>query len=341
MKEIADEGIFVSDLETMNLLLSQGGGALRESEVGAIISIGCSLSLSCTAPCVQDNWISTVEVVSFPDVADDPCVCLLPLWTISNQVICAARSRGRKVVLHCVYGQSRSAATALAFLLMERGSSFSAAFEKVSTSRHGVCINPGLLAQLCFVERRADHAAAFRAMRHFYSPYIASPRVCRLDGSSIETSSLTIAQSTQSSAAAVLGGGRVLACKKCRAILCDETDLIEKSCDTSSFVDQHVNAYWRNVWQYDISRRYLKLEAVQPPARNGWIVCPQPWMKDQQVRAPPQSAGPGHDSQCVAYLSCECGQRVGSWRRDALLLCFPLPLLCDLFLLDPAKVRRY
>lgn len=333
MKEIADEGIFISDLETMNLLLSQGGGVIREGEVGAIISIGCSLS---SVPW-DDDWMSAVEVVSFPEVADDPCVCLLPLWTISNQVIRATRSRGRKVVVHCVYGQSRSAATALAYLLMERSASFAEAIEKVSASRRGICINPGFLAQLCLAERRADHAAAFRAMRHFYSPYIASPRVCRLDGLPIESSSLVLAQSTQP---AVLEGGRVLVCKKCRAILCDESDIIEKSCDTSSFVDHHVNSYWRNTWQYDISRRCQKLEAVQPPVRNGWAVCPQPWMKDQQARAPQQPTGSGHDSQSVACLSCECGQRVGSWRRDALLLCFPLPLLCDLFLLDSAKVRR-
>lgn len=61
--------------------------------------------------------------------------------------------RGRRVLVHCVYGQSRSAAICVAFLMTTQKLSLLEAYDAVQRARPCIYINSGFLRQLELFER--------------------------------------------------------------------------------------------------------------------------------------------------------------------------------------------
>lgn len=57
------------------------------------------------------------------------------------------------VLVHCVYGQSRSAAICVAYLMATRRLSLRDAYDAVAKARPCIYINPGFLRQLALFER--------------------------------------------------------------------------------------------------------------------------------------------------------------------------------------------
>lgn len=61
--------------------------------------------------------------------------------------------RGETALVHCVYGQSRSAAVCVAFLMATERLALREAYDAVQQARPCIHINPGFLKQLALFER--------------------------------------------------------------------------------------------------------------------------------------------------------------------------------------------
>jgi len=64
------------------------------------------------------------------------------------QYLVKAKLEGKKVLVHCVQGASRSASIVIAYYMQERGLSLREAYEFVKQKRKVVRPNPGFLQQL-------------------------------------------------------------------------------------------------------------------------------------------------------------------------------------------------
>ena len=68
-------------------------------------------------------------------MSDSQSFDLIPCLETTNQFIESAVANGGKVFVHCQMGQSRSAATVMAFIMKTQGLSFAAAFAYVKSKR--------------------------------------------------------------------------------------------------------------------------------------------------------------------------------------------------------------
>lgn len=134
-------------------------GAIERNKVGAILSLGCDVRL---APGFS-GWEGTAHYLALPDVHDRPEDNLIRLWPEALAFM-AAGEPTRNVVVHCVYGQSRSAATIVAYLtsFMNMGLDTALSFLKERCPR--ICINPGFLSQLHLWVNRWRFRAEFQLL---------------------------------------------------------------------------------------------------------------------------------------------------------------------------------
>lgn len=65
----------------------------------------------------------------------------------------ALKSNGKKVLVHCMAGKSRSASVIVAYLMKKEGLTFAQAFAEVAKLRPAVCLNLGYAAQLRLFEK--------------------------------------------------------------------------------------------------------------------------------------------------------------------------------------------
>ena len=117
---------------------------LLQNAITAVVSVGCenirdSLSL-------EDN--ERLNYMCFPHILDTPESIILHIFARTSSFIATQLRQQRSVLVHCVYGQSRSAAVVAAFLVSQ-GHKLSEALTLLKSRRGNVCINPGFLSQVC------------------------------------------------------------------------------------------------------------------------------------------------------------------------------------------------
>lgn len=174
--------VYIGDLTSAN-----DSDLLKKSNVGYIISLGCTII---NENIYQDNNINKSEdCIHFPNVLDTPEACFIDILMITNAFLSnklegskhsVSDTKTRNVLVHCVYGQSRSAVVILWYLVTEImksrqqnsvdadvigskrksgriGCRFSAtelmcvmrsAFETLYSCHPCICINPGFISQL-------------------------------------------------------------------------------------------------------------------------------------------------------------------------------------------------
>ena len=147
------DNIFISDMESASCKAE-----IERNKIGAILSVGCDVRL---APGFS-GWEGTSEYLALPDVYDRPEDNLIRLWPEALRFM--ALTTRRNVVVHCVYGQSRSAATIVAYLtsIMSMGLDEALSYLKERCPR--ICINPGFLSQLHLWVNRRQFRAEFQLL---------------------------------------------------------------------------------------------------------------------------------------------------------------------------------
>jgi hypothetical protein len=167
--------LYLSNLESMRFYLqyhfsydvttkkvSEGTASLKESDMlpsmklcfDCIISIGCDLSTSAKSDfkSTSDAYIFPL-LYSFPQYEDNPSGYLLDLCHFQlNDIISSYLVRKQKVIVHCVYGQSRSVTAIITYMIKYHHYSLMEAFNRVKEVKSSICVNPGFLTQLSFYD---------------------------------------------------------------------------------------------------------------------------------------------------------------------------------------------
>ncbi|CAL1167890.1 unnamed protein product [Cladocopium goreaui] len=142
--------------------------ALRQHSVDAVLNAaysGCMYSLLChgrwhdeapfTAAWYQDKLCRAVEMLAL-DAEDSPKYPISGHFAESNEFLFRCRKEGRKVLVHCVAGQNRSATLCCAFLMHRDvlDLPLRQAVALLVTRRPGVLQNRGFLKQLMALEHQ-------------------------------------------------------------------------------------------------------------------------------------------------------------------------------------------
>lgn len=308
--------------------------------VKSVVSIGCETGEK--AP--------TVEYLSFPHILDTPETNILNVVDDTNSFIHASLSRDEPVLVHCVYGQSRSATIIVAYLL-HTGMTLAEAIALVKAQNPTTCINPGFLAQLYFlsVSRCSSIERAF-----FKLTCVADLRTTP-KSKSVETCSgikrrleagLTDCGTSDNDAATMQQDSVV--CRKCKTNLSPCVNTLAQSIDTTSFVKAHEDGFWRG---YRPNRSKVLDVPVILPEKGIIAVYPPAWMveqvhqhrercglSDKHVAVKEKTAFSGDECE----LTCpSCLSSVGVWRSKGLNLVGEYSL-CDLyaFKCEFARVKK-
>lgn len=117
-----------------------------------------------------------------------------------------------KVLVHCVYGQSRSAAVCVAYLMQTKRIGWQEGYHMVRKARPCISINLGFLFQLQLFEHvlQGQHLSLYRTIQQKQTP---KPAAINSDIS-----------------------GNSISCKKCRQVLCTSSNLLQYSYLTQHFL---------------------------------------------------------------------------------------------------------
>ncbi|CEG43851.1 hypothetical protein L917_09195 [Plasmopara halstedii] len=133
-----------ANISNLPLYLGEAGAAqdidfLRANKIEAVIAVGTgNLTVK---PC-------EMLLIDILDMEDE---LLLPHFNECIEFLKQRVMRGVKpiaVLVHCVYGQSRSAAICIAFLMATQKKTLLEAYDEVQKARPCISINPGFLMQL-------------------------------------------------------------------------------------------------------------------------------------------------------------------------------------------------
>jgi hypothetical protein len=135
--------VYVSDqVSAMNVSL------LRSNSISLVISIGCG------GPEAGDEW--TTLVMEKPK--DTPEQILLPFllfaltFVVEDNQKKKVREKVGNILIHCVYGQSRSVALTVAVFMFFNKVSADEALQDIRAVHTNTCVNPGFLSQLKLLE---------------------------------------------------------------------------------------------------------------------------------------------------------------------------------------------
>lgn len=320
---------------------------LIENHISRIVSLGCSV-----------DPVAGVLYQSYPDVLDTPDTIMFDTWTKTDDFITVSIKEGMNVLVHCVYGQSRSAATVVAYLLSV-GWSLSEALTTTKRCNPTTSINPGFLSQLLFrsVCPHAEHSCELELIS-----------LTRLSQQALSPLNNSSSRSTarESNTNLIHSGGNVLLCKQCRQELATHSRVINQSLAVSTFVKEHADGFWKD---YHPPRPKSLGPMVRAPIKGAWVLCPVEWMLVQAGRLSPRTptatdsdatlskrksagAAPSMIDTTVdidrevgvtvvaeTILCCPgCGTEVGAFKAKQLDLIGPY-CPCDLYTLSEAAVR--
>jgi hypothetical protein len=133
--------LYISDLNSITI------DSLNSFDIGLIISLGCNID-----NIIKDNVIN-IERISYSNILDQPEQIILHILNDTNIIINKAMKTNKNVLVHCIYGQSRSVTVTISYL-MSIGFDLQSSIDKIKLARPCICINPGFLCQLLLLSKR-------------------------------------------------------------------------------------------------------------------------------------------------------------------------------------------
>lgn len=159
------------------------------------------------------------------------------------------------VLVHCVYGQSRSAAIILHYLITHRRTeypSLSHALRGLRERHQDACINPGFLAQLYLIDRALSDATDRPALCLIHQQQHQHKQVftgMKRPASSAGFDMNEHAQWRIQCKEHEWSSSTLIRCAACKIVLADGNHVINNQCDllqkAQSFVSKYVDDYWR------------------------------------------------------------------------------------------------
>jgi hypothetical protein len=327
--------IFVSDLAT-----ASDASALAAVGARRVVSVGCAL---------PSEFVAThaLSVLTFDRLHDAPEAPIAAIFAHTNAFVHAALAAGEAVVVHCVYGQSRSAAVVAAYLL-STGMPLDAALALLQAKRPTTCINPGFIAQLLLVECGGGGVAS-APVRLICSTYPAA---------ALTSSAASLVDAPTGASSAARGS---LQCKACKHVLGSCGDVVAAAdVDCAAVLATHTDAYWRGYRPLhapgDGASETLPIKGCIVTGPLPWAAAASPRRDVAEGAAGPavdtvfRAAGSSHRDHRLPYttftgggggehaLHCpRCDAVLGRRRPRGLAICGGF-VRVDLYALDTATV---
>eukprot|EP00644_Phytophthora_capsici_P004567 jgi/Phyca11/527418/estExt2_fgenesh1_pm.C_PHYCAscaffold_190056 len=187
----------------LSLFLGEAGAAqdsafLERNNIQAVVALGTgNLAVK---PC-------DVQLIDILDMEDE---LLLLHFEECIEFLKKHLTRGNAVLVHCVYGQSRSAAICVAYLMATQGKLLLEAYDVVQKARPCISINPGFLRQLELFGRMKNDPNVMGS-----TPAHAEFRTMAVQRQRKKTGEADIAAIPQ-----LQRPGKSLCCRKCNYVLC-------------------------------------------------------------------------------------------------------------------------
>ncbi|KAL3669013.1 hypothetical protein V7S43_006299 [Phytophthora oleae] len=171
---------------------------------------------------LETNEIQAVVALGTGNLAAKPCdVQLIDILDMEDEVLISHFEecieflekhliQGSPVLVHCVYGQSRSAAICVAYLMATQGKTLLEAYDVVQKARPCISINPGFLRQLELFERMENDPNVMGG-----TPAHAEFRTMVTQRQRKKTGEAAIATVPQ-----LQRPGKSVCCRKCNYVLC-------------------------------------------------------------------------------------------------------------------------
>jgi len=191
-----DIKIYISDINSITL------ESLSLNDIGLVISIGC-----CIDNIYNDNDTTTTTTItrlSFPDILDQPEQVIIHILNDTNNAISNAIKNNTNVLIHCIYGQSRSVTVTISYL-MTTGIDLQESIDMIKRARPCICINPGFLCQLLLLSKLGHD-----------SPHVKT--IINTTTSSSITNTIRNNDTTASSSTSSSSNGKMF-CKYCNNII--------------------------------------------------------------------------------------------------------------------------
>ena len=142
---------------------------LLENEVSTIYSIGCEINQPASFK-LKENGVhypkKFPKIVTYKQYEDNPRCYLLDLCLHLLPHIHAAIRAHHNVIIHCVYGQSRSVSLIVSYLIRYCHYQLTKAIDHVREKKPDISINPGFLTQLYFMEQYYYYEYSIRNYNH-------------------------------------------------------------------------------------------------------------------------------------------------------------------------------
>jgi hypothetical protein len=256
--------LYLSDLQTAQTLTA-------DDAIHVVISIGCVC-----------NHMEGIEYLEFPAIPDDPKVFLMSIWDYTSSYIAERIAKEVNVLVHCVYGQSRSVSTIIAYMLRYCKHSLTDALMLLRSKKPDISINPGFLSQLWCIDYVLNQSSTTdilncRGMIHalyqyshdfLYNKHLTTPSTLKIKTLLHEldekitkfmvNESIEAQQPEEGTLLPALTSN--LYCGYCRTFIVSTERIIHKNLNecVMSFLDEHVDDFWRHSYRRKKSTKKSK-----------------------------------------------------------------------------------
>ncbi|CAI5712717.1 unnamed protein product [Peronospora destructor] len=177
---------------------AQDAAFLKANDIQAVIALGTG------------NLIAKQCDVLLIDILDMEDELFLPHFDKCIHFLKKHLVRKTSVLVHCVYGQSRSAAVCVAYLMATQGKTLLEAYDVVQQARQCISINPGFLRQLELFERMGNDPEVMGSTSAH-----AELRTMMVRRQRMQTGVADIVAAPQ-----LTQPGNLICCRKCNYLLC-------------------------------------------------------------------------------------------------------------------------
>ncbi|OWZ01617.1 hypothetical protein PHMEG_00026961 [Phytophthora megakarya] len=199
-------------ISNSSLFLGEAGAAqdatfLRANSIQAVVALGTGNLAAKPCEVLLIDILDMEDELLLPHF--DECIAFLKKYLMQSLA----------VLVHCVYGQSRSATICVAYLMATQGQTLLEAYDVVQQARPCISINPGFLKQLELFERMGSDPEIMGN-----TPAHAELRTMMAQRQRMKTGITDVISTPQ-----LLRPGSSMCCRKCNYVLCTMRNLVSHS----------------------------------------------------------------------------------------------------------------